>query len=116
MVYSRKRRVIYAASRDRTIYAWIWPREKPEQEEDTSITPSVSDEYNVLVSEPTVTLQAHSLGVTALAQSEGMCVCECMGECSTCVNCFLNSYWCPMYFLCLPTHFFLFTLSSVVAC
>ena len=70
MIYSNKRGVIYAGSRDRTIYAWNWPREKAD--EATETTPVVSDEHNVFVPEPVTTLQAHSLGVTALAHSEGM--------------------------------------------
>ena len=73
--------MIYAGSRDRTIYAWNWPREKAEEAAETTV---VSDDHNALVPEATTTLQAHSLGVTALAHSEGVCV-VCVCGCVVCV-------------------------------
>ncbi len=67
---------MYAASRDRSIYAWNWPREKPDEDSSPSTTTTpATDEYNVLVPEPAATLQGHSLGVTALAHNEGVCAC-----------------------------------------
>ena len=71
MVYNNKRGVLYAASRDRTVYAWNWPRETRDEnsEEPTTV---VTEVENVLIPEPAATLQGHSLGVSALAHSEGM--------------------------------------------
>lgn len=67
-MYKNKYGVVYAASRDRSIYGWDWP------EGDSSSTQPVQEKGGVhcrLVEEPSLTLQGHSLGVTALASSEG---------------------------------------------
>lgn len=65
---------MYAASRDRSIYAWNWPEPEPDKKEDGDSTPIIPEKDNVcnrLISEPSLTLQGHTLGVTALANNEG---------------------------------------------
>lgn len=83
VVYSSNHGVVYAASRDRSVYVWKWPREKPEEKSERSTTEepiSAVPEENVLVAEPMATLQGHSLGVTALAQSEAFPQLLCSGS------------------------------------
>lgn len=68
---------MYAASRDRSIYAWNWPEPEPESEkkedgDSMHIIPEKESVSNKLIPEPSMTLQGHSLGVTALANSEGI--------------------------------------------
>ena len=60
--YNSKSSMLYAASRDRVVYGWRWPKESP-----NSLHNSFTAEA---LQETTKRLERHTLGVTALACSE----------------------------------------------
>lgn len=67
VAYSSKSSLVYAASRDRSIYGWKWPRET-----ETELSDSQQQQPAVeLVAEADQTFNGHTLGVSALATSEG---------------------------------------------